>query len=176
MTYCLRISAPVWHGLWSTPTCLPDTTLDLIPPTCSSFVPRSHTMLHLSVIEHPIPAGTKVSAIPNRALSWRSPRVRAQPSVFLSFVSKLYFSAEEVGLVLYFCSCSSRRTKAKGFQERLTHMIFSFFSLHSEHPPRSPYDGITCIIVCVSCRKLDDFVRMFWIFFDPWGTGLFPFS
>lgn len=124
-----EVSVPTWPGLWPAPACLLGIILDLITLTCGGFVHRSHTVLALSVVEHPIPAETKASAALNRILSWKSSRLRAQPCLFLSFVSRLYFSAGEAGLVLYLCSCSSIGTKAQASRQRA--------SLHSENPRRS---------------------------------------
>lgn len=151
-----------WPWIWS-----------LQPSAALSTGP---TMLDMLVMEHPIPAGRKARITPNGTLSSKAPRVRARLFIFLYYVSKMYFSAEEVGLVLYLCSCSSIETKAKGFQEKLVYTIISFLDFLSENLSGSRYDGTMCIIMNVPCRNLDDFVRVFWIFFDPWGTELFLFS
>lgn len=115
MTYCPRISVPFWSGPWLLPPlafwkwCDHSNLQQLCPHVPHYAWPVSN--------EHLIPAGTMASLL-QTAPSAES-HSGWELSLFLSFVSKLYFSAEEAGLVLNLCSCSFIGTKTKAFQARL---------------------------------------------------------
>lgn len=80
LSFCLKLTESL-----TSPSLPLDMTLDMITPTFSSFVHRSPLCLtYIHFIEHFIPAGPQARTTPNRTLSWKSPRLRAQISIFVS--------------------------------------------------------------------------------------------